>query len=774
MFALRPALLLSVLLVAFLLPARAQTVRVEGQVTSVAEGIPFATVHVRGTEVGTAADADGRYALVLPDPGPFTLRVSAVGYTPVERTIRAAASSTLRLDIELVAEDVALGRVVVTATRTAKELADVAVPMTVVDAEAIRAQGATRVGDVLATVPGLVLTDDHGSGVQIQGFSSDYTLILLDGEPVVGRTAGTLDLDRLTVSGVDRVEVVEGPSSSLYGSEALAGVVNLVSALPSGGERGRVEFRAGSFGASDATIEAAIGRDRWAARAFVNRYGSQGYDLTPDAFGPTVPVFSDWTADLRSRLDLGRGATARLGARLATQDQTGAFALGRGNDEIRYDDTGRRVDWSLHPEVEIPLSQRVRLTTTLYGSRYATETRHRNQLDGSLSYSDDFDQRYAKAEAQVDALWGARHLTVAGAGVIDERLAGDRYTPDARGNAPSAQQVFAFVQHEWIPSRQLELNASARFDAHTDYAARVTPKLSVLVRPTEAVRLRGSVGSGFKAPAFRQLYLAFSNAAAGYSVFGSTRLDEGLRQLEAQGQLAQTFIDVRQLDPIRAEHSVAVNLGASVQPLSWLDLEAGGFWNDVYDLIETQPVAQKTNGQSVFGYFNLDRIYTRGLTANATAQPLERLELAAGYQFLQARDRSVVAALEEGDVFGRDPDGREARLGLADYDGLFGRSPHTASARATLASDDASASLRTRWRSRYGYRDLDGNRIANRPDEFVPGYLLVDLTLTRSWTLPTGRLTTQVGAENLFDVTRGTLVPSLPGRIVFASVGLAL
>ena len=680
----------------------------------------------------------------------------------------------MRLDIELVAEEVSLERVVVTATRTAKELADVAVPMTVIDAGEIRAQGAVRVGDVLETVPGLVLTDDHGSGLQVQGFSPDYTLILLDGEPVVGRTAGTLDLDRLTVSGVEHVEVVKGPSSSLYGSDALAGVVNLVSALPTEGETAHVDLRAGSFGASDATIEASIGRDRWAARAFVNRYGSQGYDLTPDAFGPTVPVFSDWTADMRSRLDLGRGATARLGARIATQDQTGAFALGRGDDEVRYDDTGKRLDWSLHPEVEIPLSKQVRLTTTLYGSQYATETRHRSQADGSLTYSDDFDQRYAKAETQVDVLWGARHLTIAGAGVIDEHLAGDRYGPDASGNAPSAQQVFAFAQHEWMPSRQLELNASARFDAHSDYAARLTPKLSILVRPSEAVRLRASVGSGFKAPAFRQLYLAFNNAAAGYSVFGSTRLDEGLRQLDDQGQLAQRFLDVSQLDPIRAENSVAVNVGASVQPVTGLDLEVGGFWNNVSDLIETQPVAQKTNGQSVFGYFNLDRIYTRGLTANVTARPMARLELAAGYQFLQAHDRDVVAALRDGTVFGRDPDGRESRLELADYGGLFGRSPHTANLRATLATEVASASLRGRWRSRYGYRDLDGNGVANRTDEFVPGYALVDLTLTRSWALPTGRLTTQIGSENLFDITRGVLVPSLPGRTVFASVGLAL
>ena len=759
------------LLVALSAAASAQPSSVlEGRVTSEGVGVAGASVRVAGTPRGTAAAADGAFRLTV-RPGRIEVVVSAVGYRTASRAVVLEDGATVRVDVELAAVEVETGPVVVTASRTAKALEDVATPVTVVDAQTIREQGAVRLGDVLETVPGLFLSDDHGSGLQVQGFSSDYTLVLLDGEPVVGRTAGTLDLDRLTVAGLNRVEVVEGPSSSLYGSEALAGVVNLVTALPApGAETGSVRVRGGSFGQSDVVLEGAVGRERWAARALVNRFGSDGYDLTPDAFGPTVPEFTDWTADWRSRLDLGP-ARLTFGARLAAQDQAGAFALRQGGLEVPYDDTGRRVDWSVHPELTVPLSDRFQLTTTLYGARYQTETRYRRQSDGDLYYSDDFDQRFAKAEAQLDALWSARHLTVVGAGAIDERLAGDRYAPDAAGDAPRANQVFAFAQHEWSPSRVLEVNASARFDAHSDYAARLTPKLAVLARPLEGVRLRASVGSGFKAPAFRQLYLSFTNAAAGYSVFGSTRLQEGLADLEAQGQIAQTFLDASALGAIEAESSVAFNAGVAWDVAPGLALEAGAFWNEVSDLIETQPVAVKTNGQSVFAYFNLDRIYTRGLDAAVTARR-GALEVGAGYQFLQARDRGVVDALATGTVFGRDADNREARLGLGDYGGLFGRSPHSVTARATLSRGDAAASLRGRWRSRYGYRDLDGNGLANRDDEFVAGYAVVDATLTNSWALPAGRLTAQVGAENLLGVTRATLVPSLPGRTLFASLGL--
>lgn len=671
-----------------------------------------------------------------------------------------------------------LDAVVVTATRTERALEDVAVPTTVVGAQAIEAQGATRLTDVLEAIPGLFLFDDHGSGLQVQGFAPDYTLILIDGEPVVGRTAGTLDLDRLSVAGVERVEVVRGPTSSLYGSDALAGVVNIITSRPREGASGQARLRAGSFGTSDATLSLGLGRGGdalggWAVRVLANRYASGGYDLRPDVYGSTTPAFADWTGDVRARVALGRGAVLRLGARAAVQDQRGASAT--PDESVRYDDTGERTDWSVHPELDVPLSGRLRLTASLYGARYVAGLRQREVGTGVVTFTDDFDQRYAKAEAQLDALWSTRHATTWGAGVADERLAGDRYAI----GAPSAQQVFVYGQHLWAPSRAVEVVASTRLDVHTAYAARVTPKVSVLVRPAERVRLRASIGSGFKAPAFRQLFLSFTNAAGGgYSVFGSERLAEGLAALIASGQIAQVLQDPAGLAPIRAENSVSVQAGGSVALGRALTLDVGVFHNDVRDLIETQPVAETVNGQFVYSYFNLERIYTRGLDAQATWRPARALDLSLGYQFLQARDRAVVDDLAAGTVFARDPDGREYRLTLADYGGLFGRSPHALTLRAGVTAGGWTGSARTRWRSRYGYRDLDGNNVANRRDEFVPAYAVVDLTVTRSWDRVTpvvgaSRVTLQAGVDNLFGITRPSLVPSLPGRALYASVGFS-
>ena len=659
---------------------------------------------------------------------------------------------------------------VVTATRTDKFLEDVAVPMTVVSMEAMRFQGALRLGDVLEHVPGLMLADDHGMGLQVRGFDAEYTLVLLDGEPIIGRTAGTLDVNRLAVEGLSRLEIIRGPESSLYGSEALAGVVNLVSAAPPEGLSGSFGLRAGTHATTNLAGRISLGRTRGGVRLRTTRYASGGYDLMPGTFGSTTPAFANYETDLRANLTVSPLLEVRLGVRFSAESHEGAFA---DASDTEFTDEGERLEWSVHPEATWRLSRRIRLTTTLYGARFGTRTRHVKRPSGSSTYSDDFDQGYLKAESQLDAIWSSVHLTSMGIGIIQEQVAGGRY---GDGADPILDQAFAFVQQEWIPSSRMQINVSARFDHHSDYAGRLTPKLAVLVRPVEWARLRASVGSGFKAPALRQLYLSHTNAIAGYSVFGATATVEGINRLRAEGQLDELFLDPANLESIGAEHSVAFNAGLSIHFGPRLTLAGDVFHNRVRDLIESRPIARKFNGQFVYGYFNLARMYTRGLELSATALPIKNSEITWSYQYLQARDLAVVEALRSGDVFGRDPDGREYRLGLADYTGLFGRSLHATALRGTFEDVRLGlrADIRARWRSRYGLSDYDGNQIANRSDEFVNTRTIVDITITQMVSsVNFVELELQVGASNVFDHTNPTSKPSLSGRTFFAAMRIS-
>ena len=121
-----------------------------------------------------------------------------------------------------------LNEVVVTATRAERKLGNVAVPVTIISQKQIQQAGTLRLRDILQETTGLFITSGFGAGVQMQGLSADYTMILIDGEPLVGRTAGVLDINRIAVGNIKKIEIVKGPSSSLYGSEAMAGVINII------------------------------------------------------------------------------------------------------------------------------------------------------------------------------------------------------------------------------------------------------------------------------------------------------------------------------------------------------------------------------------------------------------------------------------------------------------------------------------------------------------------------------------------------------------------
>ena len=129
-----------------------------------------------------------------------------------------------------------LEEVVVTATRTLRQLSSLPLPVTLIPQKQLQRSGVTRLNEILNEQTGIVMTPDvtigGGEGVQIQGIASDYVLVLIDGVPVVGRSSGNLDLSRLAIGNIKQIEVVKGPSSSLFGSEALGGVINIITEKP--------------------------------------------------------------------------------------------------------------------------------------------------------------------------------------------------------------------------------------------------------------------------------------------------------------------------------------------------------------------------------------------------------------------------------------------------------------------------------------------------------------------------------------------------------------
>ena len=174
-----------------------------------------------------------------------------------------------------------LNEVIISATRTKRQLTSIPLPIQLISAKAIAAANSIRLNDILEEQTGLLMVPDFGGvqGLQMQGLDSQYNLILIDGVPLIGRSAGTLDLARVTVGNIKQIEIVKGPSSSLYGNEALAGIVNIITQTPKTGFTGRFYYRGGTFSSNDLNTELSYKKDKLGLYAFVNRFSNEGYDL---------------------------------------------------------------------------------------------------------------------------------------------------------------------------------------------------------------------------------------------------------------------------------------------------------------------------------------------------------------------------------------------------------------------------------------------------------------------------------------------------------------
>lgn len=658
----------------------------------------------------------------------------------------------------------AMDPIVVTATRAERAADEVAVPVSVIGRAEIESQGAARVTELLADQPGLTITHDHGAGLQMRGLESEYTLILLDGEPVIGRTAGTLDLERLTTANVERVEIVRGPTSSLYGSDALAGVVNLITAAPDEPLGGEARARYGTHGTVDLSAHVEGQSGPWRGSVFVDRYRTGGYDLAPQTLSPTRPGYVDYTARGRGEVEVGARTTLSLRGRLATQTQDFSVGVSEAgaSGETPHVQTAERLDWRVGPEVVRQLGEGWRLTGTLYGAGFHTDQTLRRSSDGTVRSASTLDQYHGEAEAVLRGALGSDHLLTVGAGATLESIGADRKTGMRHGG-------FGFVQDEWRPAESLDVTGSVRLDGNSDYASRLSPKLALRYAPFERLSLRVSVGSGYKAPAFRQLYLDFTNPQAGYSVFGVTEAQAGIQRLQEQGRIETLHRDPQGLGAsLNPETSYAFNAGLTATLWVGATLRLDLYHNEVSNLIDTEAVARKTNGQSVFTYVNRNEVFTRGAEARLTLRPTAALDVQIGYDYLEAKDRQVLAELEEGNVYRR-VEGRDVQVSPSEYGGLPGRAAHSGTVRLryTVQPLGLTASVRGTLRGRAGYADRNGNGIVDVDREYVEARTLWDATVSKTLL---DDYTLRAEGDNLLGYTNPTRVSSLPGRRWFVEI----
>ncbi|MDP5171898.1 MAG: TonB-dependent receptor [Bacteroidia bacterium] len=248
----RLPLLFALVLLGLLLPAQAQHT-LTGKITDLSSGEPLvgAAIAIPALNIGTFSQEDGSYSLSFESSPSLSVRVSFSGYIAQTQDINVEGTTT-SLDIALSSGEFTTNDVVITATKGfGQRQADVTVSISVVKPQSIDLQATPNISRVINQIPGV---DNQDGQINIRG-SSGYAygvgsrvMVTLDGLPLLTGDAGTAALDLIPVDNIAQVEVMKGASSVLYGSAALGGVINVITADPGATPKTRIRTRAGFYG----------------------------------------------------------------------------------------------------------------------------------------------------------------------------------------------------------------------------------------------------------------------------------------------------------------------------------------------------------------------------------------------------------------------------------------------------------------------------------------------------------------------------------------------
>lgn len=456
-----------------------------------------------------------------------------------------------------------LDEVVITGTRTPYRIDEAPVPTQVIRREEILATGGDNVTQILDQIPGLyVRRNDEfrlgGNTVRMQGADPNKVAILLNGRRFRGGVDGVVDLRDIPAANVERIEIIRGPASSLYGSDAMGGVINIITTQPS----------------SEPTFDAAI-----AGGNFGRVLGrvSHGYQLGP------VGYFVSYQHDEIQLAQQYNNDSAQFAGEAADSKQTRDDLYGQLDYEVVPGHTLSLIgDWA--PVREGPLSNRENVTLGGgYDAKLTPDTSA--STDVNLYYFDrqnilpgfeedlhfrEWDYGLRGLHSVTQGLWGEQHQISLGYRFNDEQLRaagrtvasgdGSLYLPDVDArtymNSP-------YVQDEIRLGKRWSVVLGTSVDVHSEYGAEVNPRGTVSWRPHDDYRLALTVGRGFRAPDLLQLYdRDFNNIGAGrnsYVILGNPNLN--------------------------AETDVAVNITGEAQPFDGLRLTVDLYRHDFRNLI---------------------------------------------------------------------------------------------------------------------------------------------------------------------------------------------
>ncbi|WP_293311746.1 TonB-dependent receptor [Pedobacter sp. UBA5917] len=739
-----------------------------------------ATVRLEPDGHITETDTKGNFVFNKLFTGNYNITVTMVGKASYQNNIKIGTVAN-NLIIKLSGDERELNEVAVSENRAAPDnlmkLERSAMPVTVISRRTIELMGSRRLDEVLKEQTGIAIVNNIGGGarsvgVQMQGFSSEYVMILIDGQPMVGRNSGNFDLSRISVSNIEKIEIIKGASSCLFGSEALGGAINIVTRYGALQPQALIAANYGSLNIADITLEGETPFDsqRGSANISANYYRTDGFNTNPKYIqqGTTAPPYDNYALQGRVRYRLTPTSTIGFSGRYGLRKSFMAKDFGLG---IISGDSQDEQDLNLSATFDHNFNSGLRSMSRYYFTNFRSDQSVNWQQTNSSITKDVFVQNLHRFEQQFAYGVNNELKFTGGLGGSIETMNDVSLT-----NPGSVNTGFAFLQGDWQLNKQLGLVAGLRYDLTNAYGSKLNPSLGLQYKIVPGLTFKAGAGTGFKAPDFKSRYLVFYNPAANYLVIGNEVLRQTLNQLDQQGQISEIrqFL-LNQLDQnLQAERSTSINLSFEWKPKDNVKLEAGVFHHSLRNQINSIQVATGSGNRNIYTYQNLPEAVNKGIDLSFAVSPLKNLELSAGYQYLVAKDLSVIDSIKAGhfpyNQNIHDPaTGNSYAPKPSDYWGIENRSRHMANFKAfyNYRPWDASLNIRVNYRGKYPFGDRNGNQFIDRYDTFVNGFFMLNAAFEKK--LMKQHLSIRLTADNILNYT-DRLMPGQPGRLLLAGL----
>ncbi len=572
-----------------------QTAKLSGHVTgSDTTVVTGATISIPGTTYGTVTDKNGYYNINKIAPGDYTIRASFVGFETQEQAV-SMKNGQNNLNFSLKETNFDLNEVVVTGTKSEKTLKNVPILTQVISARKMLELGITNVTDALQTmVPGLNVSHNGTLvTVTLQGMDAKYVLFLIDGERIAGEVDGDVDYSMLNLQNIDHIEVIKGASSSLYGSNAIGGVINIITKKINEPFDAKIYTRYSKYNELYSGGTIGLKKGIIGSQTSVNYSRTDGYDITPESA-------HDWTQNPYTSYQVNQKFEITPSSKLSLTPYFTYYQFERGNVSARpVHDLYTDLSGGLRGQYFLGKSS---INFSYYRDRYNTYSvlEQLNNKRDTASY--DFIQTF---RTQGNFHLSDRNNLTAGVEYNTERL----FSTRVEGGIKNASEGVAYLQEDVRFGDRWDLIAGIRAGSHSNYGFNVAPKISAMYK-LGSLNFRASAGTGFRSPALKELYFSFDH-------FGEF-LVEGNPQLKPE---TSKYIS-----------------GSAEFSRPWNNSSVTVYRNSLSNMITTSILNQPDAVETTYLYQNVSSASVSGVDVISKQKLFNGLWMSAGYSYVHGLD----------------------------------------------------------------------------------------------------------------------------------------